>query len=90
MGLAEAQDKAPRHRGNIIEINVEAKTLTLDKPNGTTQVVTWDDSTSLQSDSFSQISDLKPGVFVRCSMSEDGSSVIRIRHEPERDKASED
>ena len=84
---ALAQDKVVKKRGNIVSINLEGKSLTIEKRTGGTQVVTWDDNTTLESTVVTAITDLQPGMFVRCIMVGQTDLVGRFRHEPQFDKA---
>lgn len=90
--LVQAQDaeKATKHRGHIAAIDVESKTVTLNKKNGSVKKLEWNDKTELQSSKVKAIAELKPGMWLRCIMVDKKSDVIqRIRHEDELDKAKE-
>jgi len=86
--LADAKEdkKAQKHRGNITAIDMQAKTVTLAKQNGDVKKLEWNDKTELQSAKVKAITDLKPGMWVRCIMVDKSDVIQRIRHEDELDK----
>jgi len=87
---AQENEKVQKHRGHITAIDMDAKTVTLSKKNGSEIKLEWNDKTDLESAKVKSITDLKPGMWLRCIMVDKKSDVIkRIRHEDELDKAKE-
>lgn len=86
--LIHAQDneKLQKHRGHITAIDVDAKTVTLSKKDGSEKKVEWNDKTELKSSKVKAITDLKPGMWLRCIMVGKTDVIERIRHEDQLDK----
>jgi len=84
--LAHAQ--VQKHRGHIKAIDLEKKTMVLDKKKGE-ETLAWDENTRVRSPATKEISGLKPGMFVLCFMREDGKLIATIRHDPEQDQSQD-
>jgi len=84
---AEEKEKLQKHRGHITAIDAGAKTVTLDKKDGSVKKLKWNDKTELKSTKVKAIGDLKPGMWLRCIMVDKSDVILRIRHEDELDKA---
>lgn len=84
---AQDEEKVQKNRGHITAIDEKAKTVTLSKKNGDVKKLEWNDKTELQSSKVKAITDLKPGMWLRCIMVGKSDVIERIRHEDELDKA---
>lgn len=83
---AEEDEKLQKHRGHITAIDAATKTVTLSKKNGDVIKLVWNDKTELQSTKVKAITELKPGMWLRCIMIDKSDVIKLIRHEDELDK----
>lgn len=83
-----AEAKVQKYRGHIISVDFEAKTLVLDHIKAGELTLKWNEKTRMPGPL--EITDLKPGMWVRNIMNDpDDGYIAVIRHFPEQDKKEE-